>query len=95
MLALSSFPFDVSPLLERNDYQPVEITAPSVQEKIQITDETTIIEQDNENADEVQIIDITISFTGDCTIGSDESYSGNTFDKVYDEVNDPGYFFKR
>ncbi|MDD4297327.1 MAG: CapA family protein [Ruminiclostridium sp.] len=37
---------------------------------------------------------ITLSFAGDCTLGGDEKYTGNTFDKVYEKVNDPAYFFK-
>lgn len=41
-----------------------------------------------------QIQNITISFAGDCTIGSDDSYRGHTFHKVYRDVNDPAYFFK-
>jgi poly-gamma-glutamate synthesis protein (capsule biosynthesis protein) len=37
---------------------------------------------------------ITLSFAGDCTLGGDEKYTGNTFDRVYEKVNDPAYFFK-
>lgn len=37
---------------------------------------------------------ITLSFAGDCTLGGDEKYTGNTFDRVYERVNDPSYFFK-
>lgn len=37
---------------------------------------------------------ITLSFAGDCTLGGDEKYTGNTFDRVYEKVNDPAYFFE-
>ncbi|MGI6085487.1 MAG: CapA family protein [Acetivibrionales bacterium] len=48
----------------------------------------------NDTAINEQSQTITISFAGDCTIGSDESYKGHTFHKVYQEVNDPAYFFR-
>jgi poly-gamma-glutamate synthesis protein (capsule biosynthesis protein) len=37
---------------------------------------------------------ITLSFVGDCTLGTDEDFTWNTFDEVYKKVNDPGYFFQ-
>jgi len=37
---------------------------------------------------------IILSFAGDCTIGTDESYTWNTFDQVYERENDPSYFFR-
>lgn len=97
VLTLSSFPFDISSLPVNNDYLPVEITAPQVQriqEESGSTEGTPIIAQNTETPGKDGIIDIVISFTGDCTIGSDESYRGYTFDKVYDEVNNPDYFFQ-
>lgn len=36
---------------------------------------------------------ITLSFTGDCTLGDDDKYQWNTFDEVYRKVKDPSYFF--
>lgn len=37
---------------------------------------------------------VILSFIGDCTIGSDESYKWNTFDQVYEKEGDPSYFFR-
>ncbi len=37
---------------------------------------------------------ITLSFAGDCTLGTDENFDRSTsFNAKYDAVNDPGYFF--
>lgn len=93
MLALSYFPFNISSLPANNEYDVLEITAPEVQEEKQGTEMTQIIEEVYEPIKEIQITDITLSFVGDCTIGSDESYRGNTFHTTYKEVNNPGYFF--
>lgn len=48
------------------------------------------VTEKNENGYEV----ITLSFAGDCTLGTDEDFQWNTFDEVYRKVNDPGYFFQ-
>lgn len=38
---------------------------------------------------------LTISFAGDCTLGTDSSFDPSTsFNAVYDDVNDPSYFMK-
>jgi len=37
---------------------------------------------------------ITLSFAGDCTLGTDESFKGNTFNAVYEKMKDPSYFFR-
>lgn len=37
---------------------------------------------------------ITLSFAGDCTLGTDESFRGNTFNAVYEKTGDPSYFLK-
>ncbi|MBP7176773.1 MAG: CapA family protein [Thermoclostridium sp.] len=37
---------------------------------------------------------ITLSFVGDCTLGTDEDFQWNTFVEVYDKVQNPDYFFK-
>lgn len=107
ILALSTFPFDPSAMIAHNDYQPVELIAPQIREETDLSEgteqaegsgsarmETTADEQNMMAGDADPVIDIVISFTGDCTIGSDESYRGYTFDKVYNEVKDPGYFFQ-
>ncbi len=36
---------------------------------------------------------VTLSFAGDCTLGTDEDFLWNTFDEVYQKVNNPDYFF--
>lgn len=46
--------------------------------------------QGNKDASDV----ITLSFVGDCTLGTDENFTWNTFDEAYQRVNDPGYFFR-
>lgn len=38
-------------------------------------------------------VSITLSFVGDCTLGTDEDFTWNTFDEVYQKVNNPDYFF--
>lgn len=40
-----------------------------------------------------QPVRITLSFVGDCTLGTDEDFQWNNFDQVYRKVNDPAYFF--
>jgi poly-gamma-glutamate synthesis protein (capsule biosynthesis protein) len=39
-------------------------------------------------------VKITLSFAGDCTLGTDEDFSWNNFDQVYQKVNNPAYFFE-
>lgn len=45
-------------------------------------------------AGHVQPVRITLSFAGDCTLGTDEDFQWNNFDQVYQKVNDPAYFFE-
>lgn len=52
-----------------------------------------IAPSDTGQVEKSNIDTIVLSFAGDCTIGSDESYTWNTFDQVYEKVNDPSYFF--
>ncbi len=93
MLALSSFPFNISSIPVKSEYDVIEITAPEIQEENKDADESKILEEVNEPVEEIQVTDITLSFVGDCTIGSDDNYRGITFHTTYKEVNDPGYFF--
>ena len=45
-------------------------------------------------ADHGQPVRITLSFAGDCTLGTDEDFQWNNFDHVYQKVNNPAYFFE-
>ena len=39
---------------------------------------------------------LTVSFAGDCTLGTDEGFDqSHSFNAVYDSVNDPSYFFSK
>lgn len=49
----------------------------------------TGIPKDNETP-----VRITLSFAGDCTLGTDEDFQWNTFDELYQKLNNPGYFFE-
>lgn len=97
MLALSAFPLDISSFPFENNQNKIEITASQIPSEEAFSliniNSPNAEEAFNETAIDEQIETITISFAGDCTIGSDESYRGYTFDKVYREVNDPAYFF--
>ena len=38
---------------------------------------------------------VTISAAGDCTLGTDAHFGGETFPVIYNRVNDPAYFFRK
>lgn len=97
MLALSSFPLKIYSLPANNNYQIIEATTLELPQEVSedLSDLIVVEDVDVEPVMENTIETITISFAGDCTIGSDESYRGNTFDKVYETVKDPAYFFQK
>ncbi len=98
MLALSAFPLDIYSFPVQNNQNTIEITASQIpsEESFSLINisSSSAEEASNGTVLDEQIEEITISFAGDCTIGSDESYTGHTFDKVYKEANDSAYFFK-
>ena len=95
ILALSIFPFNVSSFPLKNNQDRIEVTA----SKISPEESLFLINLTNVSTEQIsldvrpKIETIILSFVGDCTIGSDESYKGYTFHKVYREANDPAYFF--
>lgn len=90
MIVLVSNPKEISKTIEN---KPILI-----QNKKSIYLENTIKFKDNENQFFEPLIlpneTIKLSFTGDCTIGTDESYKYNTFTETYNKKGDPSYFFK-
>lgn len=47
-------------------------------------------------SDKDQPVSITVSLVGDCTLGTDVNFDQSTsFDAVYAQKNDPGYFFEK
>ncbi len=96
ILALSHFPLDISSFPIQNNQDIIEITASEIpsKEPLVLRSSTSLNAEVDSTDKQAEIETITLSFTGDCTIGSDESYTGHTFHKVYRDVNDPAYFFK-
>lgn len=96
MLTLSCFPFKISFLPLEKNQDKIEMTASKISsvETLTLVDLTSISAEEASVDEQPQIETITLSFAGDCTIGSDESYRGHTFYKVYRDVNDPAYFFQ-
>lgn len=46
--------------------------------------------------EEAEVISITVSAVGDCTLGTDKNFSTNTnFTSVYNKQGNPGYFFEK
>jgi len=95
ILALSVFPFNISSFPVTNNQDKIQITASRISQEdpLVLMDLTTVSTQEAMPDPMPEIETIILSFAGDCTIGSDESYRGYTFHKVYREVNDPAYFF--
>jgi len=95
ILALSVFPFNVSSFPVTNNQDKINITASRISQEdpLFLTDLTTVSTEKAMPDPLPKIETIILSFAGDCTIGSDESYRGYTFHKVYREVKDPAYFF--
>lgn len=94
MLSLSIFPLNISSFPMQNNQNNTEVTVSQIPvEEIAVIKNISSITSEEALVDE-KIETITISFAGDCTIGSDESYKRHTFHKVYKEVNDPSYFFQ-
>lgn len=106
-ILMSTLPLNILTLYTGGYFLPAETTASQVQEDEQAVqteeqpellgeqaeEEVPETEQAAEENIEPETTEIVISFTGDCTIGSDESYKGYTFHKVYNDVKDPAYFF--
>jgi poly-gamma-glutamate synthesis protein (capsule biosynthesis protein) len=98
ILTLTCFPFNVSSFPVKNNQDKSEVTASRIPAEesfflVNINSFSSEEASDEAMVDD-QIQNITISFAGDCTIGSDDSYRGHTFHKVYRDVNDPAYFFQ-
>lgn len=107
-LMLTTLPLNIMSLYTGGYLLPADITAAQVREEEEAIqpeeqpdltvepaeEEVPEAEQVTEENEEPETTDIVISFTGDCTIGSDESYKGYTFHKVYNDVKDPAYFFR-
>lgn len=74
-----------SSLPERDDVTPSDVDA-LLQSSDNVPTDTSADTESITNT-------IILSFAGDCTIGSDESYTWNTFDQVFEKEGDPAYFF--
>jgi len=95
ILALTVFPFNISSFPVTNNQNRIDITASRIsqEEPVFLIDLTTVSTEQAMPEERPKIETIILSFAGDCTIGSDESYRGYTFHKVYRDVKDPAYFF--
>lgn len=96
ILTLSYFPFRISSFPVENNQNRIEISSSQIspEEPLFLIDLTSISTEEASIKEQPDIETITLSFVGDCTIGSDESYIGHTFDKVYRDVNEAAYFFQ-
>lgn len=55
--------------------------------------ESSNTKKDENKKEEGKEVTVKISAIGDCTLGSDTNFRGNTFTSVYNKENNPGYFF--
>ncbi len=96
ILTLSYFPFKISSFPVENNQNKIEIRATQIssEEPLFLIDLTLVSTEEASLKEQPEIETITLSFTGDCTIGTDESYTGHTFDKVYSDIDEPAYFFQ-
>lgn len=75
-----------------------DLSETDVDELPAASEDTLLSSPDNTSSDTGSISrntdTIILSFAGDCTIGSDETYTWNTFDQVYEKEGNPSYFFR-
>lgn len=85
--------------VKQEQQMPTDDASESTAQKDNTTKEdadTTPDDGAGSESDKDQPVSITVSLVGDCTLGTDVNFDQSTsFDAVYAQKNDPGYFFEK